>query len=114
MSTPVHIAQTPGLFKSRLTLPQASAPAAQLPPLLQNMLCASDQPLALLPVRLETRFFAQPDGSSELRVRVYPDKVHLDSHELELTPDERDWGVHYWQQDWLAGSDAAARSTAWD
>ena len=114
MSTPAHRAVTPALFKSRLTLPQANEPAAQLPPLLQNTLCASDQPLALLPVRLETRFFAQPDGSSELRVRVYPDKVHLDSHEIELTPDERDWGVHYWQQDWLAGSDAAARSTAWD
>jgi hypothetical protein len=62
---------------------------------------ATDLPLALLPVRLETRFFAQPHGGSELRVRVYPDKVHLDSHEVELTLDERDWGVHYWQQDWL-------------
>ena len=102
MSTPEHRALTPALFKSRpRRLPQASEPAAQLPPLLQNTLCASDQPLALLPVRLETRFFAQPDGSSELRVRVYPDKIHLDSHEPELTPDERDWGVHYWQQDWL-------------
>ena len=81
--------------------------------MLQNTLCPSDQPLALLPVRLETRFFAQPDGSSELRVRVYPDKIHLDSHEIELTPDERDWGAHYWQQDWRAGSDAAARANAW-
>ena len=114
MTAPIHNVMAPGLFKSRLTLPQASAPAAQLPPLLQNTLCASDQPLALLPVRLETRFFAQPDGSSELRVRVYPDKVHLDSHEPELTPDERDWGVHYWLQDWLAGSDAVARANAWD
>ena len=41
----------------------------------------SDRPLALLPVRLETRFFPQPNGSSELRVRVYPDKIHLDSHD---------------------------------
>ncbi len=47
-------------------------------------------------------------------MRIYPDKVHLDSHEIELTPDERDWGEHYWQQDWLAGSELAARSKAWD
>ena len=66
--------------------------------------CApSDRPLALLPVRLETRFFAQPDGSSELRVRVYPDKIHLDTHETELTPTESEWAQHYWQQDWRAG-----------
>jgi len=43
------------------------------------------RPLVLFPVRLETRFFTQADGSVELRVRVYPDKVHIDSHEPELT-----------------------------
>ena len=57
-----------------------------------------DRPLALLPVRLETRFFPQPNGSSELRVRVYPDKIHIDSHEPELTPAEKTWGQHYWTQ----------------
>jgi len=67
------------LFRSTFTLARADLP--QLPPLMQERLCASDQPLVLLPVRLETRFFAQPDGSSELRVRIYPDKIHLDSHE---------------------------------
>ena len=44
---------------------------------------------------------------SELRVRVYPDKIHLDAHEPELTADEHAWGAHYWQQDWRAGSDDA-------
>src|SRR5204862_3238260 len=56
---------------------------------------------------------ARPDGSSELRVRIYPDKIHLDSHEPQLTSDERDWGQHYWILDWHAGSDATARATAW-
>ena len=37
------------------------------------------------PVRLETRFFPRPTASRELRVRVYPDKVHIDSHEPALT-----------------------------
>jgi hypothetical protein len=76
-------------------------------------LCAGDLPLLLLPVRLETRFFMLPGNVTELRVRVYPDKIHLDSHEPDLLPTERDWGVHYWQQDWRAGNDANARATAW-
>jgi hypothetical protein len=76
-------------------------------------LCAGDLPLLLLPVRLETRFFTLPGNVTELRVRVYPDKIHLDSHEPDLLPGERDWGAHYWQQDWRAGNDTNARATAW-
>ena len=72
----------PPLFKTETRLPRIGV--VTLPPAMQERLCASDRPLALFPVRLETRFFAQPDGTSELRVRVYPDKVHLDSHEPEL------------------------------
>ncbi len=99
------------LFKTTLKLPATAAEA--VPALMQERLCASDRPLALLPVRLETRFFAQPDGSSELRVRVYPDKIHLDSHEPELTPQELEWGKHYWEQAWRAGKDHLAQVTAW-
>lgn len=73
----------------------------------------SDRPLLLLPVRLETRFFAQPDRSSELRVRIYPDKIHLDSHETALLPAERDWAQHYWTLLWRSGGDARADGEAW-
>jgi hypothetical protein len=76
-------------------------------------ICPGDLPLLLVPVRLETRFFTLPGNVTELRVRIYPDKIHLDSHEPDLLPGERDWGVHYWQQDWHAGSDANARASAW-
>ena len=49
-------------FRSNLKLSAVAPP--QLPALMGDTLCASDRPLALFPVRLETRFFAQPDGSS--------------------------------------------------
>lgn len=55
-------------------------------------------PLLLLPVRLETRFAAATQGGKELQVRVYPDDIHVDSHEPELTEQEERWGKHYWEQ----------------
>ena len=71
------------------------------------------RPLVLFPVRLETRFFPQADGSSELRMRVYPDKVHSDSHEPGLTADELTWGQHFWEQIWRAGNDEDRGKAAW-
>ena len=76
-------------------------------------LCKADRPLALFPVRLETRFFPQPNGGSELRVRVYPDRIHIDSHEAELTQAEKTWGQHYWTQISRAGNDTQAQTNAW-
>ena len=71
------------------------------------------RPVVLFPVRLETRFFPQADGSSELRVRVYPDNVHIDSHEPALTSDELTWGQHFWEQTWRAVNDEERSKTAW-
>jgi hypothetical protein len=99
------------LFRSAFVLPSTEQPQA-LPPLLDEV-SPADRPLALFPVRLETRFFPQPDGSSELRLRVYPDRIHIDSHEAELTPTERTWGEHYWTQIWRAGNDELAQKNAW-
>ncbi|MEJ8850705.1 hypothetical protein [Variovorax rhizosphaerae] len=101
---------TANFFKSNLKLSSIVAPPL---PVMLETLCASDRPLALLPVRLETRFFTLADSTVELRVRVYPDKIHLDSHESDLLPGERDWGQHYWEQDWRAGPNATARADAW-
>ena len=99
-------------FRTATVLPAAVA-APQLPPEMLAELCNADRPLALFPVRLETRFFAQPDGSSELRVRVYPDRIHIDSHEAELTQPEETWGQHYWTQIFAAGDDTQAQMNAW-
>lgn len=71
------------------------------------------RPVVLFPVRLETRFFPQTGGNVELRVRVYPDQVHLDSHEPGLTADELVWGRHFWEQTWRAGNEEERRKAAW-
>jgi hypothetical protein len=96
---------TTSLITSGSASPGAATPVA--------VLCRSDLPLVLLPVRLETRFFALPTNVTELRVRIYPDKIHLDSHEPDLLPTENEWGAHYWEQDWRAGNDPTARAVAW-
>jgi hypothetical protein len=82
------------------------------PPQLDQELGASTWPLALFPVRLETRFRPIAWGWNELQIRVYPDKVHLDSHDPTLTADELAWGRRYWERWWRA-DDEAARRDAW-
>ena len=66
----------------------------------------TDVPIALLPVRLETRFRISPPGGppSELLIRVYPDEVHSDTHEPALTEDEVRWGSEFWRETWRAGT----------
>lgn len=60
-------------------------------------------PAVLLPVRVETRFSTDP-ANPELRVRIYPDELHVDTHEPELTDEEAAWGRHFWGQTWRAGT----------
>src|SRR5262245_52666377 len=93
-------------FRTSFAIPAAgAAPAVPI--------CPGNLPLVLLPVRLETRFFTLADSTTELRVRVFPDKIHCDSHEPDLTPDELTWAHLSWNTDWFAGADMAARADAW-
>jgi len=62
-------------------------------------------PLVLLPVRLETRYTV--DGSA-LRVRIYPDDIHVDALDRGITPDERLAGVAYWNAVWRASEEQVA------
>ncbi|WP_297325001.1 hypothetical protein [Nitrosomonas sp.] len=68
----------------------------------------TDLPLALFPVRLETHF-----ADDELLVRIYPDTVHVDSFEPELTETEIAWGRNFWIHTWRAGNDKAQARSAW-
>jgi hypothetical protein len=69
---------------------------------------AGNVPIALLPVRIETRFF---NAATELRVRIFPDQIHVDAHEPELTAGERDAGMAYWRAR-FASPDASTRTTS--
>jgi len=52
-------------------------------------------PLALLPIRMETRFLPEGDPT-ELRVRFFPDVLHADGHAATLTLAEQSLGRAYW------------------
>ena len=54
---------------------------------------AAGVPIALFPVRLETRFDAP---NTTLHIRIYPDEFFSDIHERELTPAESAAGTDYW------------------
>ena len=82
-------------------------------PELEVMLGPSDVPLALLPVRLETRFHAVTAEKTELRIRIYPDTIHIDAHDRRLSAEEADWAERYWTEDWRAGDDETRRRAAW-
>ena len=66
-----------------------------------------DVPLVLLPVRVETRVLQNKSGNWELCVRVYPDAVHVDTHEQDLIQPELDAGLSFW------GTPTGEREAAW-
>ena len=69
-------------------------------------------PLVLLPVRIETAYLPTPAGM-DLVVRVYPDDIHVDTHEPELTAAELAAGIAYWRAVWGAGPNQARLDVAW-
>jgi hypothetical protein len=100
------------LATSRNALARAEAALAEF--LARPVLLPEDAPVVLLPVRLETRFVTDAEGSG-LLVRIYPDDIHVEDHQPELTDGEVAAAGAYWQLVWRAGrSDRAAERRAFE
>ena len=69
-------------------------------PILRVLDAPADVPLLLLPVRLETRF---SEDRKKLKVRIFPDDIHIDGLERGLTDPEMAAGKMYWASVWSAG-----------
>jgi hypothetical protein len=69
-----------------------------------------DVPLLLLPVRLETRFDLTADPPT-LRIRVYPDQIHVDTDSGGPSTTERELAVAFWRGWHAAGSEAGQRAS---
>ena len=65
-------------------------------------------------MRLEVRFLPDRPGvdPTELVVRIFPDAVHVDTHDPALMATEVELGHRYWEEVWRGGGDAAAVSEA--
>jgi hypothetical protein len=61
-------------------------------------------PIALFPVRIETRFDQQ---SSSIKIRVYPDEILADAHDPSLTSDEQQLGARFWSESASIGAASA-------
>jgi hypothetical protein len=64
-------------------------------------------PLLLLPVSVQYRFMP-----GELWVRIYPDQIHVNTHETALTSQEISDGQTYWTSAWSSDAQAAWRLLA--
>ncbi|MFL5897129.1 MAG: hypothetical protein ACJ76D_01490 [Solirubrobacterales bacterium] len=73
-------------------------------------------PLALLPVRIETRFATVGEGGESRRqlwVRIYPDDCSIDTFEPTLSSTEIENAKRYWMRIWRSGGVEDDERAAW-
>ena len=67
------------------------------------------QPIAMLPMRLETRYISTPNTPAVLRIRIYPDDINTIDHEPTPTATELGASKTYWRARFAHDDDEAAR-----
>lgn len=67
----------------------------------------SRTPLLLLPIRIETRL---TPGRTQLKVRIYPDDIHVDRLGHGLSAAEQAAAARYWRRRWTEDDDAPNRT----
>jgi len=66
-------------------------------------------PVALLPMRIETRYIVAPRQPARLRIRIYPDDINTIDHEPAPTGSEAQAAQAYWTARFAHDDDEAAR-----
>ncbi|MEO8984868.1 MAG: hypothetical protein ABI300_04520, partial [Rhodanobacter sp.] len=66
-------------------------------------------PLALLPVRIETRYVGLPGQARRLRIRIYPDDINTIDHVAAPTASEKAAAMACWSARFAHEDDTAAR-----
>ena len=66
-------------------------------------------PIALLPMRIETRYVSAPRQPTRLRIRIYPDDLNTIDHEPAPTANEQQAAKAYWTARFAHDDDEAAR-----
>lgn len=70
-------------------------------------------PILLFPLRIETRFKTNAQGTKQLWVRVYPDQCLVETFEPSLTETEIKNAQVFWTLIWRAGGVEAEERAAW-
>jgi hypothetical protein len=70
-----------------------------------------EMPLLLFPVRIETRYTLTLDPP-ELRIRIYPDQIHIDA-DRPAASNVEPWRTEAFWTQWYAAKDEVGRMAAW-
>jgi len=88
---------------------QARAAAVGIDPAALVASMDGKHPIALLPMRLETRYISAPGIPTRLRIRIYPDDLNTIDHEPTPTDTELQSGMAYWRARFVHDDDEGAR-----
>lgn len=72
-----------------------------------------DAVIQMYPIRIETKFHMPNDGNDELWIRIFPDDIEVNNHEVQLTLEEIKHGKFFWETAYEAGATADSKEDAW-